>query len=161
VSAVCERLDPRTLVAGRTYRAGPERVWKAWTDPAQLVRWFGTPGFTLEGAEIDLRVGGRYAKHFRTDEGERFVVSGEYRAVEPFERLVYTWSTDRSSLTVRDTLVTLSLERLELGTRLRVRHERLEGSAAMDEHERGWTSNLDQLAPFVEGEGAGEAGGTS
>ena len=45
-----------------TYRfdAPRELVWRAWTDPERLRRWWGPRGFTAPVATTDLRVGGRY-----------------------------------------------------------------------------------------------------
>lgn len=41
-------------------RASPERIFDAFTDPEQLVRWWWPEGFTCPAAEVDLRVGGTY-----------------------------------------------------------------------------------------------------
>src|SRR5947208_4604945 len=46
----------------RVFDAPRELVFKAWTDPDQVARWFGPAGFETprESVEIDLRVGGRF-----------------------------------------------------------------------------------------------------
>jgi uncharacterized protein YndB with AHSA1/START domain len=46
----------------RVFDAPRELVWRAWTEPERLARWFGPEGFEVsrESVTIDLRVGGRY-----------------------------------------------------------------------------------------------------
>lgn len=48
------------LVIKRIVDAPLERVWKAWTDPAQVQRWWGPKDYTSPSCKLDLRVGGRY-----------------------------------------------------------------------------------------------------
>jgi uncharacterized protein YndB with AHSA1/START domain len=48
------------FVASRLFQAPRERVWKAWSDPAELGRWFGPKGFETILAKLDFRAGGTY-----------------------------------------------------------------------------------------------------
>jgi uncharacterized protein YndB with AHSA1/START domain len=54
VSSGCEIVNSRVINASR------EKVFKAWTDPAILQRWWGPAGFTNTFHEFDLRPGGRW-----------------------------------------------------------------------------------------------------
>ena len=47
----------REVVITRVVDAARERVFAAWTDPAQLPLWFGPDGYRIETASIDLRPG--------------------------------------------------------------------------------------------------------
>ena len=49
----------------RVYDAPRELLWKAWTDPEQLKRWWGPKAFTTPVSTIDLRVGGKYLSCMR------------------------------------------------------------------------------------------------
>jgi len=88
------------FVITRTLDAPRDPVWKAWTDPAHLARWWGPHGFTCPVCEVDLRVGGAYRLVMRgTDEMPEpyrgdYPMSGVYREVAPPERLVFTARTD-------------------------------------------------------------------
>lgn len=44
----------RVVVADR------ETAFRAWTDPAQIVQWFGPAGFQIKSHEIEIRIGGRW-----------------------------------------------------------------------------------------------------
>jgi uncharacterized protein YndB with AHSA1/START domain len=133
----------------REYPAGCEKVWRAWTDPQALSRWFG-PGDTecVTHAETDVRVGGRYAIAFRASDGEEHGVGGIYQEVTPHSKLSFTWAW--KSTPERVSLVTLMLRPTASGgTQLDFRHERFFDSAARDNHERGWTGTFQKLDRFL------------
>lgn len=52
--------DDRILTIERSFRAPPEAVYAAWTDPQALPRWFGPRGFSCRTHAIDVRVGGEW-----------------------------------------------------------------------------------------------------
>ena len=87
-----------TLTITRTFAAPREKVFKAWTDPQELKKWWAAgPGFTTPFAEVDLRVGGRYRLAMKPpDQDVVRVVGGVYREVRPPERLIYTWAWEGS-----------------------------------------------------------------
>jgi len=62
----------REIVLSRVIAAPRERVFQAWTDPAQIVQWFGPDGFTVESLECDLRVGGRWRFIYTGPDGTRW-----------------------------------------------------------------------------------------
>jgi uncharacterized protein YndB with AHSA1/START domain len=132
----------------RRYPASPEKVWRAWTEPQALSRWFGPgePG-SVTLAELDLREGGRYRIRFGTPDGEQHEVSGVYQAVEPLRRLVFTWAWQ--STPERVSQVTIALRPVEGGTELDFRHARFFDQAARDNHLRGWTATFDKLDAWM------------
>lgn len=72
---------------------GPKHlVWKAYTTPELIRRWWAGSHGTVTTAEVDLRVGGSYRYVLVTNGDESFEVAfhGEFRAVEPTDRLVNT-----------------------------------------------------------------------
>jgi uncharacterized protein YndB with AHSA1/START domain len=77
-----------------------EEVFRAWTEPDEIRRWFGPGEFTCPEAEVDLRPGGAYRLALQPGAGDPFVVAGTYREVEAPDRLVYTWrwETGRSGV---------------------------------------------------------------
>jgi uncharacterized protein YndB with AHSA1/START domain len=78
----------------RTFAAPREEVFRAWTEPEVLRRWWAAaPTWECPVAETDVRVGGRYRLTMRDpDSGKEHTVGGEYVAVESPQRLVYTWT---------------------------------------------------------------------
>jgi uncharacterized protein YndB with AHSA1/START domain len=62
----------REIVLSRVIGAPRERVFQAWTDPQQIVQWFGPDGFTVETLERDIRPGGRWRFVFTGPDGRRW-----------------------------------------------------------------------------------------
>lgn len=62
----------REIVLSRVVAAPRSLVFKAWTDPQHLPRWFGPAGFKVETQEIDIRVGGRWRFIFIAPDGTRY-----------------------------------------------------------------------------------------
>jgi uncharacterized protein YndB with AHSA1/START domain len=65
-------------------------VFKAWTDPAHLERWFAPRGCTLHFARIDIRPGGAFHSCIRTPDGHECWCTGVYREIVAPERIVFT-----------------------------------------------------------------------
>ncbi len=80
------------IVLVRTFDAPVERVWRSWTDPEQVMRWWGPKCYASPSCEIDLRVGGRYVFCMRAPQshgGQDLYTSGTYRRIVPNERLEF------------------------------------------------------------------------
>ena len=78
-----------TLTISREFAAPRDLVFRAWTEPGSLARWWGPVGMTLEVRGLDPRPGGFF--HFRMGSPDGFEMWArfEYREVSPPERLVY------------------------------------------------------------------------
>jgi uncharacterized protein YndB with AHSA1/START domain len=137
------------LVLERRYPAAPEKVWRAWTDPQAIRKWFG-PGAAepVSFAELDVRVGGRFRIVFGGPAGTEHEVQGEYREVVPNRKLVFTWIWPRST-PERESLVTIVLRKAGAGTELVFRHEQLFDETVRDGHERGWSESFVKLEQFL------------
>lgn len=137
--------DRPSLTLTRRFRARPEKVWAAWTDPEKLIAWFCTtkakPGSMR--AELDVRVGGRYRISFDMESGEYSEVGGAYREVVPNERLVFSWAWH--STPERESLVTVSIRPDGTGSLMVFTHEQFFDEAARDNHNKGWTELFAQL----------------
>ena len=135
------RAERTRLRVSRTLPASRERLFAAWTEPAELRRWWGPRGFTTPSAEIDLRAGGAFRIVMRSAEGKLSLLTGSYLEVTPPERLVYTWQFDGGETT----LVTVEFHDRVGATEVVVTHERFGSDEARRAHERGWGLCLDRL----------------
>ena len=130
------------------------RLFAAWTQPQQLVMWFGPDEFTVESAEIDLRVGGAYRITIVSPDGGVTCHFGEYVEVDRPRDLVFTWVlADQDCAGSRgqaaQTLVSLRFTATADGTELELVHERLPTEVARQGHESGWVASLQALSNFV------------
>ena len=81
---------PHELTLGRILRARRNAVYRAWTEPHLLRRWFAPRPLTVSAAELDVRPGGSSRVVMRTPDGTEFPAEGVYLEVVPDERLVFT-----------------------------------------------------------------------
>jgi uncharacterized protein YndB with AHSA1/START domain len=91
-------------------RAPRERVFAACVEPEKLAEWWGPKGFTVAGVEMRVRVGGRYRLTMQPPDGEAFHLMGQFYAVEPPRRLVYTFECEEPDPDDQETVVTLSFQ---------------------------------------------------
>ena len=80
--------DKTSLEIKRFINAPRDRVYAAWTDPAQLKQWWGPEGVRTRNFTADARVSGRYRWDLFNQEGEEMTVFGEYRAPTGVARAV-------------------------------------------------------------------------
>ena len=80
------------IVLTRTFDAPVERVWRAWTDPGEVQRWWGPKRYTSPSVKIDLREGGRFVFAMRAPQehgGQDMYTAGAYTRIVPLERLEF------------------------------------------------------------------------
>ncbi len=131
------------LEVSRVINASKERLFNAWLDPKMLAQ-FMTPGegVTVPDARTDPEVGGRYLIVMRTPERD-LPHSGTYRAIDPHDRIVFTWESEFSR---DDSEVTLTFDEADAGTLVTLRHVRFLDEEKRNNHEKGWGAILEALA---------------
>jgi uncharacterized protein YndB with AHSA1/START domain len=147
------------IVIERTFEAPRTLVWRAWTEPEPLMRWWGPEHFTSPFCRMDLQVGGTYLFCMRDPEGNDYWSTGEYLEIVEPERLVFTDSfADAQGNLIPASqygmagdwpdalLVTVTLEDLEGRTRMTLRQEGLPEGEAREMTAAGWSGSFDKLA---------------
>ncbi len=156
----------KELTVSRVFDAPRDVVWKAWTDPNVLRKWWGPNGVTNPTCEWDARPGGRInivmlaGKELGSLEGQEWPMSGTFEAVEPKEKIVYVSSAleDRKgnhTLVEARTTVTFSGkgEKTELTIHIEVISvsDSPKASFALRGMEAGWNQQIDKLGGELEG----------
>ena len=82
--------DAQEVTITRVFHAPRELVWKSWTEPAQLAKWWGPRGWSTDPADVtlELRPGGAFRISSVSDAGGEMTTTGVYREVVEPERLV-------------------------------------------------------------------------
>src|SRR5437016_11230845 len=80
----------RQILITREFDAPKHLVYRAWTTPELVKRWWHANRGEVKSAEIDLRVGGTWRYVSVTADGSEFGFHGEYRDIVPNERIVST-----------------------------------------------------------------------
>lgn len=151
----------RDLVITRVFDAPRALVFKAWTEPVHLMRWWGPKGFTTPFCTIDLRTGGIFHNCMRSPEGRDFWSKGIYREIIAPERIVCTdFFADEKGNPVPPThygmspdwpaeaLVTVTFADHEGKTKLTLQHAGLASVPASERDmcQQGWAESFERLA---------------
>ncbi len=147
--------NDRDLVLTRLIAAPPEKLYRCWTEPALLTRWFTPPPWTVPHAELDVRPGGSNLVVMRGPEGQEMPNRGVYLEVVPGRRLVVTDAFVRAWEPSEKPFMTIELDFVPEagGTRYTalVRHWTVADREAHEQmgFHQGWGIATDQLAALA------------
>jgi len=144
----------------RTFDAPRAMVWKAWTDPEMVTRWWGPRGVTTPTCEVDARRGGKInivmlaGKELGPAAGQEWPMTGTFEEVTPQDRLVFTATAlqdRRGSRALLETRTTVTFDDLQGKTRLTLHilitrsSDTPEAKFAIQGMEAGWSQSFDKL----------------
>jgi uncharacterized protein YndB with AHSA1/START domain len=142
-----------TIVIERELDAPRELVWRVWTDPDEVAKWWGPEHFDTprDKIEFDLRPGGVCRMTMIGPDGEEYPSDGNFGIVEPPERLSFgEQSTDHPMIESGETTVDF----LDLGenrTKVVITSRMICAHELVEMAEAGWGSQLDKLAALLAG----------
>jgi uncharacterized protein YndB with AHSA1/START domain len=134
-----------TLEIKRVLRARPSVVFRAFSDPDELAKWWGPRGFSTPSLEVDARVGEGYRIEMQPPQGPRFSLAGEFRAVDPPGRLAYTFVWEEPDPDDLETLVDLAFRDLGESTEVALRQSPFKTEARRRLHREGWSDSFHKL----------------
>ena len=145
----------------RDFAAPREAVWKAWTDPAVYMKWWGPNNYTCPVANLDPRTGGTFHTAIRTPDGQTFWSAGTYTDVVPMERIVYSDGfADSTGARIpgpdrgpegawpKEMKCTVVFAEVEGKTRMTLTYDGAPATAA-ENCQRGMEQSLDKLASLL------------
>lgn len=148
VTAMRSESTVPTVTIKRVMPGAAQKIFNLWTRPELMARWMTPyPGNVDCVAEADVRVGGAFKLSMRSD-ASTCEIAGEYVAVDPPRRLVFTWRGGPTQNA--DTLVTVELAPSGAGTELTLTHERLPTPELRAAHATGWANMFDHLVAVAE-----------
>lgn len=146
----------KELTLKRTFDAPIELVFKAWTDPALMAKWWGPNEFTTPICELDVRPGGKLLVVMHgpknTDFDLDFPMTGTYQEVVPPTRLVFTAEAVQDEkgdpqLVTLDTVTFKDVgSKTEMTLHIVVVKSTPVSAGALAGMEMGWSQSLDKLA---------------
>ena len=149
-------IDPTLdLVLERTVDVPAELVWRAWTEPEHVKKWFAPAPWTISECEIDLRPGGQFYTVMNSPEGQAYPNMGCYLEIVPNEKLVFTNALTPGYRPSAEPFFTaiVTLEPTASGTKYTAvaRHRDVAGR---EQHEamgfyEGWGQTMDQLVELA------------
>ena len=140
----------RELVLTRVFDAPAALVFKFWTDPSHLMRWWGPRVHPVAHIEMDVRPGGQWRGCLRSIDGrEELWQRGTFREVEPPHRLAFTFAWEEAGERGLETLVTVTFAEEGGKTRMTLRQTPFQSLAERDGHDAGWSSCFDRLEDYL------------
>lgn len=141
-----------TVRLHRVFKATCERVYRAFLDPAAMVKWVPPHGFTGTVHEMDARVGGGYKMSFTNfGTGKSHSFGGKYVELIPGEKIRYTDRFDDPNLP-GEMQVTITLKPVVCGTELEIVQAGIPEAIPVEFCYLGWQESLSLLANVVDPE---------
>lgn len=142
-----------TLQLKRGFAREPDELFRLWTDPQAIKKWFVHAADVrwIEEPKLEVRDGGRYSLHVARDgkENEVFRFSGTYREVIPDKKLTFSWNWDSLPLEGAQgtgrTVVRVEFVGQAEGTTIVLTQSGLPHLAAHAAHKRGWERCFDGM----------------
>lgn len=139
-----------TVKLHRVLKTTPEKVYKAFLDPAAMCKWLPPNGFTGTVHEMDARVGGSYKMSFANfGTGSSHSFGGEYLELVPNEKIVNTDRFDDPNMP-GEMKTTVTLKAVSVGTEINIVQEGIPEMIPVEACYLGWQESLTLLALLVE-----------
>lgn len=140
-----------TVQVKQTFAAPRTKVFRAWTEPEELKKWWRPGGCILPHVEMDLQVGGHYRFGLQFPPEDVFYLTGIYREVQPPEKLVFTWRWEKQEMDIGESLVTVEFHDRGEATEIVLTHEKFPSEEAAERHHQGWISIFESFAQAIQG----------
>lgn len=140
----------RKVLLERIFDAPRDLVFRMWTDPQHLAKWWGPKGFTNPVCRIDLRPGGAIFILMRSPEGIEHPMRGIFHEIVPPQRLVFNAiPTDAEGNVLAESMTVVTFAQEGSKTKLTVEATAV-GLAPISSQmlagmEVGWSTSLDRL----------------
>lgn len=139
-----------TVRLHRILGATPDRVYRAFLDPAAMAKWLPPHGFTGTVHQMDAKVGGHYRMSFTNHANQQsHSFGGEYLELLPGEKLRYTAVFDDPNLP-GSMQTTVTLRQVFCGVEMQVVQEGIPAMIPPEACYMGWQQSLTLLAQLVE-----------
>ena len=144
-------VSERSLTLTRVFNAPRSVVFKAWTDPKQLMQWWGPKHHPADHIEMDVRKDGSWRNRLRSaEDGSELWHHGTFREVVAPSLLAFTFVWEEEGERGIENLVTVTFEDLGGKTRLTLHQVPFQSVEERDGHGEGWGSTLDRLTEHLE-----------
>ena len=150
----------KELTLTREFDAPRERVFKAWTDPEQVVKWWAPNGATNEINKWEAKTGGKIdlimiaGPDLGPLEGQHWPMQGEFKEVDVPSKLSFTGNAILNGKEILQHLTTVNFEEVSGKTKMTVHIQVTkivmpEAQGALAGMEMGWSQQLDKLVKFL------------
>ena len=137
-----------TIELKKTVSATPQEVFKAWTEPEIMKKWFApSHEYDVPSLDVDLKVGGAFHVEMKTNEAS-YRVNGKYKQIQKDEHISFSWAWE--SAPDQESIVTVELKNNNGNTDISLIHKGLKTPESVVEHKNGWQGCLNRLAQLFD-----------
>lgn len=141
----------REIVLTREIAAPRALLFRLWTEPEHLMRWWGPQDMTAPSVSVDLQEGGAWRHCILAPDGTEYWSHGRYLEIVPPERLVFTFTWEGADgKSGHPMQVTVELHELGEKTRLVFRKVELPDDTELKLQSEGWAEALDKYIAYAE-----------
>ncbi|MET0466359.1 MAG: SRPBCC family protein [Chitinophagaceae bacterium] len=134
----------------RVIKTSPEKIYRAFTEPAAIASWLPPYGFLCTVHEMNVETGGSFRMSFQNfSTGNSHSFGGVYVELKENEFLKYTDKFDDPNLP-GEMITTVSLQKNIAGTDIRITQEGIPAVIPAEMCYLGWQESLDKLTRLVE-----------
>ncbi len=139
----------KSILIEEHFRAPSDKVFKAWTKPSSLKKWFmAEQQVKVIDAGVDLHVGGAYFIEVLYPGYPPTTINGEFLEIVMYKFLGYTWLTPMLGDAI--TKVEVAFQDLGMGSKITLRHGEFDDVDTMQAHIDGWTGCLGELHGYLQ-----------
>ncbi len=151
----------KTIVISRIFTCSLEKVWKAWTEPENIKKWWGPKHYTCPHFSIDFKVGGKYLACMKDKDHKEMWSTGIYKEIEDGRKIVFTdhFSDSKGNIISasevglpgnwpKELIITLEFDENYGKTDFTLIHEGIPAEM-YDDCVKGWQETFDKLEGFL------------
>lgn len=125
------------------YKASPDTIFRAFTQPKLLTRWFSPANMTTPKVDLDLKVGGQCCFTMQDAHGSEVTSRGKFLEIVPNKKLSFTWAWEHSREPA--TTVSVSMRQQDGQTVVVLTHDGFRDDDERNKHAMGWNDILGKL----------------
>lgn len=143
----------------RTFDAPIAKVWRAWTDPTVLQKWWGPRGVTNPTCEWQARPGGKIiivmlaGEQLGSLSGSEWPMTGTFKEVTPLKKLVYVSNAIMDDKPIIESLNTVTFKdqggKTKMTLHIAITKVTAEATGPLAGMEIGWSQAIDKLAEIL------------
>ena len=142
----------QTIEATRQFNNNVQELYDAWTNGDRLKQWWQPAHNKLVQVENEVKEGGNIRYEFETRNGEKsFVITGQYKEVQPAAKLVYTWNWKMPGEDSHENHFELTVVFSDTGngSSIHITQKDLDAREAIHPHQKGWEEELERLGQLL------------
>ncbi len=148
-----------TLQLKHHFKASPEQVFAAWSQPEALNQWFGPHSHNSKVEKFEFKAGGQYQIRMiptgeiedpdcHGDTAQDSVCAGQFVEIDEPNRIVMTFNWIENGADMGETLLSVDITASDNGTDLVLTHEKIPTEELREAHQAGWQGSLECLEEF-------------